>query len=552
MTVTPEALAAAKKWRSQDPDPDTKAELAALLERAEAGDQAAGAELNDSFSGMLEFGTAGLRGKLGPGPNRMNRLMVAYAAAGVGSYLKQLALFGNVLIGYDARHKSADFARESAEIIGGLGFHSMLTSEPMPTPVIAFGIKHLDCNAGIVVTASHNPPADNGYKVYLGDGVQIVAPHDERIAAGLLRTSKKPLFMLHRSTDHHMIGEELVEAYLERVARLVGNAGPRNLSWVHTALHGVGAKVVRQVADRLGFAPPLEVAAQAEPDPDFPTVAFPNPEEPGALDLAMALAQERGADLIVANDPDADRCAVAIPDGLGDWRMLHGNELGILLGDYLARRGVTGVYATTIVSGTMLAKIAAAHGQRSALTLTGFKWIARVPELAYGYEEALGYCCDPEGVSDKDGISAAALVLAMAAEEKAAGRTLADRLDQLALEHGVHLSDQLSVRVEDLTVIATAMARLRAEPPAELCGEPIAVVDYAEGVDGLPLTDAIQLRGETVTATVRPSGTEPKLKCYFETRVAPEVTARDLAGSKSEAAGLMVRLKEDVQAALGL
>ncbi|HHV22494.1 MAG TPA: phospho-sugar mutase [Propionibacterium sp.] len=552
MTVTPETIAVARKWLAQDPDPDSKAALEALIAGAEAGDAAAGAELTDAFSGMLEFGTAGLRGKLGAGPNRMNRLMVAYAAAGVGAYLKQLALFGNVLIGYDARHKSAEFARETAEIIGGLGFHSMLTTEPTPTPVVAFGIKHLHCNAAIVVTASHNPPQDSGYKVYLNDGMQIIPPHDERIAAGLLRTSKKPLFMLHRSTDHHMIGDELVTAYLERIARVVGNAGPRDLTWVHTALHGVGASVVRRVADRLGFAAPIEVAEQAEPDPDFPTVAFPNPEEPGAMDLAMALASERGADLIVANDPDADRCAVAIPDGLGGWRMVHGDELGVLLGDYLARRGIEGVYATTIVSGSMLARIAAAHGQPSALTLTGFKWIARVPGLAYGYEEALGYCCDPDTVADKDGISAAALVLAMAAEEKAAGRTLADRLDQLALEHGVHLSDQISVRVEDLSLITVAMARLRAQPPAELCGEPVDVVDYAEGVDGLPVTDAIQLRGETVTATVRPSGTEAKLKCYFETRVSPEVTARDLAGSKAEAAGMMARLKEDVQAALGL
>ncbi|MDO5499501.1 MAG: phospho-sugar mutase [Propionibacteriaceae bacterium] len=553
MSVSPETLKAAKKWRSQDPDPDTKAELAALIERAETGDAAAGAELTDAFAGLLEFGTAGLRGRLGPGPNRMNRLTVAYAAAGIGAYLKQLAAFGNVLIGYDARHKSADFARESAEVLGGLGFHQMLTTGPVPTPLVAFGIKHLNCQAGIAVTASHNPRADSGYKVYLGDGIQIVAPADERIAHGIERTSKKPLFMLHRSTDHHLIGDDLVEAYLDRIARRVGGAGPRELTWVHTALHGVGAETVRRVADRLGFAPPIEVAEQAEPDPDFPTLAFPNPEEPGALDLAYALANERGADLIVANDPDADRCAVAVPDPAGGgWRMLHGNELGVLLGDYLARRGVEGVYATTIVSGSMLAKIATAHGQESALTLTGFKWIARVPGLAFGYEEALGYCTDPEAVADKDGISALALVLALAAEERASGRTLTDRLDQLALEHGVHLSDQLSVRVEDLSLITAAMARLRAQPPTELCGEPVVVVDFAGGAEGLPATDAIQLRGETVTATVRPSGTEPKLKCYFETRVSPAVTARDLAGSKAEAAGLMDRLKEDVQAALGL
>ncbi|NLW06327.1 MAG: phospho-sugar mutase [Pseudomonadaceae bacterium] len=556
-------MAAAETWRGQDPDVETKAELTALIERAVGGDQQIGiktaaAELEDAFSGLLEFGTAGLRGRLGPGPNRMNRLVTAYAAAGIGDYLQQLARLGTVfvsktvLIGYDARHKSADFARDSAEILGGLGFHVLLTTRPVPTPVIAFGIRHLGGQAGIVVTASHNPREDNGYKVYLGDGRQIVPPHEVRIAQGMNLAADQPLALLPRSTDHHQVGDELVAAYVDRVARVVGGAGPRELTWVHTSLHGVGAEVVRRVADRLGFAAPIEVAEQAEPDPDFPTVAFPNPEEPGALDLAMTLGTERGADLIIANDPDADRCAVALPDGLGGWRVLHDDELGVLLGDYLLRRGVEGAYATTVVSGTMLPKIAAAHGQPTARTLTGFKWLARVPGLAYGYEEALGYCCDPAAVADKDGISAAALVLAMAAEEKAASRTLADRLDQLALQHGVHRSDQVSMRVDDLSLITRAMARLRAEPPAELCGEPVEVIDYAEGVEGLPSADVIQFRGETVTATVRPSGTEPKLKCYFETRVAPNVTARDLAGSQAEAAGMMARLRADLQAALGL
>ncbi|MDO5683155.1 MAG: phospho-sugar mutase [Propionibacteriaceae bacterium] len=551
MSVSAETLKAAKKWAAQDPDPDTKAELRALVERVEAGDEAAAAEVNDAFAGMLEFGTAGLRGRLGPGPGRMNRVTVIHAAEGVGAYLRQKAQFGAVLIGYDARHKSDEFAHEAAEIIGGVGHRPIVLDHPAPTPLIAFGIRELDCIAGIVVTASHNPPADNGFKVYLGDGRQIVAPADETIAHGMHRSAGRPLFMLHRSTDYRRLDDELEGAYLDRVARVVGTSGPRDIEWVYTPLHGVGRALVERVVDRLGFPAPHVVSEQADPDPDFPTVAFPNPEEPGAMDLALALASERDADVIIANDPDADRCAVGIPVGDG-WRMLHGDEVGALLGDFLARRGATGTLANTIVSGSMLGRIAAAHGLAYARTLTGFKWISRVPDLAYGYEEALGYCCDPEAVADKDGISALALILTLAAEEKAAGRTLADRLDDLALAHGVHVSDQLSVRVEDLTLISAAMARLRAETPTELCGEPVEFIDLADGWGDLPATDGVRLAGETVTVTVRPSGTEPKLKCYLETRVSPEVTQRDLAGSRAEAQGMMTRLRAEMQAALGL
>lgn len=553
ITADPDLVKAARTWRGQDPDPHTKAELTALLERVESGDADAAAELADAFAGPLRFGTAGLRGRLGPGPNRMNRVTVVRAALGFGDYLRQLATVGPVLIGHDARHKSAEFAAESAEILGGMGFRPILVDGPAPTPLVVFGIRELDCVGGIVVTASHNPPEDNGYKVYLGDGRQIAAPHDVSIATAMEAQAKKPLSLLHRSTDYRRSGPELGSAYLDRVARLAGLAGPRDLSWVYTPLHGVGAALAERVADRLGFPAPVLVSEQAEPDPDFPTVRFPNPEEPGAMDLALALAAEAAADVVIANDPDADRCAVALPDPDLGWRMLHGDEVGALLGDFLARRGATGTFATTIVSGSMLGRIAAVHGLHDVRTLTGFKWISRAADdLAYGYEEALGYCCDPQAVADKDGIAALALVLTLAAEEKAAGRTLADRLDRLALDHGVHLSDQLSVRMSDLSLIANAMARLRAEHPVELCGEPVQVVDFSVGVEGLPATDALQFRGETVTATVRPSGTEPKLKCYLETRVSPEVTQRDLTGSRAEARGMIDRLREEMQAALGL
>lgn len=551
MPVSADVLKTAKKWAAQDPDPDTKAELKALLARAESGDDEAAAEINEAFAGPLEFGTAGLRGRLGPGPARMNRVTVIHAAEGVGAYLRQKAQFGAVLIGYDARHKSSEFAHEAAEVIGGVGHRPIVLDHPAPTPLVAFGVRELDCMAGIVVTASHNPPADNGFKVYLEDGRQIVPPADETIAHGMHRSAGRPLFMLSRSADYRRLDDELETAYLDRITRVVGTSGPRDVDWVYTPLHGVGRSLVERVADRLGFPAPAVVAEQGDPDPDFPTVAFPNPEEPGAMDLAFALAAERGADIVIANDPDADRCAVGIPEGDG-WRMLHGDEVGALLGDYLARRGVTGTFVNTIVSGSMLGRIAGAHGLPYERTLTGFKWISRVPGIAYGYEEALGYCCDPEAVADKDGISALALILTLAAEEKSAGRTLADRLDDLALSHGVHVSHQLSMRVEDLTLITAAMARLRAETPTELCGEPVQFIDLAEGWGDLPATDGVRLEGETVTVTVRPSGTEPKLKCYLETRVSPEVTQHDLAGSRAEARGMMARLKEEMQTALGL
>lgn len=551
MAVSAELVKIAKKWKAQDPDPVTKAALTDLITKVDAGDEAAATELADCFSGLLEFGTAGLRGALGPGPARMNELVVTYAAEGVGAALRQAANFGPILIGYDARHKSADFARITAEVLAGMGHRPILIDHPAPTPLVAFGVRHLDCVAGIVVTASHNPPADNGFKVFWSDGRQIVAPIDENIAAGMVRSSKRPLFMLLKSTDYRHLGDELAEAYLERLSRVIGGSGPRDIRWVYTPLHGVGGAMVNRIADRLGFPAPLTVTEQAEPDPDFPTVAFPNPEEPGALDLALALAQSENADLVIAHDPDADRCAVAVPTEPG-WRVLHGDELGVLLGDFLARRGATGTFANSIVSGSMLGKIAKAHGLNHATTLTGFKWISHVEGLTYGYEEAIGYCCDPEATGDKDGLSALALVLTLAAEEKAAGRTLADRLDQLALDHGVHLSEPLSVRVDDLSIIANAMARLRAQPPSELCGEPVEVVDLINGTDDLPATDAIRLLGETVTVTVRPSGTEPKLKCYLEARVSPEVTQRDLAGSRAEARGMIDRLRQETQAALGL
>ncbi len=546
-----ELAAAVAAWSAQDPDPDTRGEVASLLDQIEAGSSSSLDELTDAFTGRLQFGTAGLRGAIGAGPNRMNRVVVGQAAAGLATYLQDQGLGGGtVIIGHDARHKSDVFARDSAEIFAGAGFRALLVPVPTPTPVVAFGIGHFGCVAGVVVTASHNPPQDNGYKVYLGDGSQIVPPADAEIAARIAEITEHDLADLPRSGDYVQLGDELVEAYLERVVSLVPSEAPRELRWVYTPMHGVGGRVVAEAVLRAGFSGAEVVAQQAEPDPDFPTVGFPNPEEPGAIDLALALAIRTGADLVVANDPDADRCAIAAPIE-GSWRMLRGDELGALLGDDALRRGVEGTYACSIVSSSLLAAMAAAHGQPFTATLTGFKWIGRVPGLAFGYEEAIGYCVDPAAVPDKDGISALIRVLTLAAGLGAEGRTVADRLDEIATRYGVYETDQLSVRVEDLSLIAAAMTRLRTQPPTTLIAQPVQVIDLAAGTDELPPTDGVLLAGERVTVVVRPSGTEPKLKCYLEARV-PLAESVDLASDRRRARAVLAELRGEMSASLGL
>ncbi|MFK4088711.1 phospho-sugar mutase [Kribbella sp. NPDC020789] len=542
--MTDELRAAAEAWLSEDPDPDTRAELQQLLA---AGDTA---ELADRFAGTLEFGTAGLRGAVGAGPNRMNRVVVIRAAAGLAAYLKANGLTdGPVLIGYDARHKSDVFAQDTAAVIRGAGLDAVLLDRHTPTPVIAFGIRHLKAVAGVVVTASHNPPQDNGYKVYLGDGSQIVPPADAEIAAAIAAVG--PLASVPRGDDWQTTGDDLLNAYLDRIAELVPADAPRDLNVAYTPLHGVGRTLVEDAVARAGFAVPSVVASQADPDPDFPTVNFPNPEEPGAIDAALELAQEIGADIAVANDPDADRCAVAVP-GPDGWRMLRGDELGALLGEFLLAGRAEGVAACSIVSSSLLGKIAAAHGVRYVETLTGFKWIGRVPELVFGYEEALGYCVDPTAVKDKDGVSTLVRVLEMAARAKAEGRTLVDLLDDLAIKYGLHATDQLSVRVEDLSLIQTAMANLRATPPATLGSHSVVQADdLAQGSATLPPTDGLRYTlSEGARVVVRPSGTEPKLKCYLE--VVIEVQDGDVAAARAAAATDLAGIKQALSTALGL
>jgi phosphomannomutase len=544
-------IAQAEAWLAEDPDEETRGELARLIADRDLDELAA------RFAGTLQFGTAGLRGELGAGPMRMNRSVVIRAAAGLAAYLKAKGRSdGLVVIGYDARYKSADFARDTAAVMVAAGLRAALLPRPLPTPVLAYAIRHLGAVAGVEVTASHNPPRDNGYKVYLGDGSQIVPPADAEIAAEI--AAVRSLADVERAdSGWETLGDEVLDAYLARTDKVLTPGTPRTARVVYTAMHGVGKDVVLAAFARAGFPAPVLVEEQAEPDPAFPTVAFPNPEEPGAMDLAFAKAREAAPDIVIANDPDADRCAVAVPDASaeGGWRMLRGDEVGALLAEHLVRKGAKGVFAESIVSSSLLGRIAAAAGVGHAETLTGFKWIARVEGLRYGYEEALGYCVDPEGVRDKDGITAALMVAELASELKERGRTLTDLLDELAVAHGLHATDQLSVRVQDLGVIADAMRRLREVPPTELAGLRVArAEDLARGAGDLPPTDGLRyyLEGEyEARIIVRPSGTEPKLKCYLEV-IVPVADAASLADARARAARTLQGLKRDLGAAAGI
>lgn len=548
--MIPIAIAAsARRWADQDPDPDTAARLRTTLAAAEDGDEGALAELSDAFGGRLEFGTAGLRGPLGPGPRRMNEVVVMQTAAGLAQYLVDQG-GGAVVIGFDARHGSDRFARATARVMAGAGLRPMVLPRPLPTPVLAFAIRHLGCVAGVMVTASHNPPQDNGYKVYLGDGSQIIPPADSQISALIDRAAAQPLADLPSGDEWITLDDDVVEDYVRRAVSLVEINPHDHVRVAYTPLHGVGGDVFVRVLEAAGFPEPVSVLAQYGPDPDFPTVAFPNPEEPGAMDLAFATASETGCDLVIAHDPDADRCAVGVPGPAG-WRMLSGDEVGSLLAWWVAsgnrRVTRTGVLAQSIVSGTMLSAIAEDFHLGYAQTLTGFKWIARVPDLMFGYEEALGYCVDPKGVRDKDGITAALLVIEMATHLHQKGLTLTDMLDQLDVRYGVHLTAQVSARVPDLGRIATVMARLRNEPPSAVAGVPVTSVDdLARGGAGLPPTDGMRITlASGARIIVRPSGTEPKVKCYLQS--APTPTG-DVVADRERARGELDALAAEVTA----
>ncbi|GAA0832622.1 phospho-sugar mutase [Streptosporangium amethystogenes subsp. fukuiense] len=539
----------ARSWLAQDPDPDTRAELTELLERGD------GDALRERFGAKLEFGTAGLRGELGAGPNRMNRVTVMRAAAGLA---RVLGPGRHVVIGYDARHKSDVFARDTAAVLTGAGLRASVLPAPLPTPVLAFAVRHLGADAGVMVTASHNPPRDNGYKVYWGDGSQIVPPIDAEISAAIDAVGPVSELPLGSPDDPAWtaLDDGVVTAYLEAVTALpIGTA--RGLRVAYTPLHGVGGDTLARAFAAAGFDAPAVVEAQAAPDPDFPTVAFPNPEEPGAMDLALELAERIGADLILANDPDADRCAVGVPLPGGGYRMLTGDEVGALLGEHVIGQtsGEGRLVATTIVSSSLLGRIAAEYGVRYAETLTGFKWIMKAGDgLVFGYEEALGYSVGSDKglpVHDKDGIGAALTVAGLAAQAKLDGRTLLDLLDDQARRYGLHATSQLSVRVDDLSLITGAMTRLRTAPPARLGDRDVeSADDLIEGSAGLPPTDGLRYRlSGGARVVVRPSGTEPKLKCYLE--VVVPVTG-EVSEARERAARDLDALKSGLADALGL
>jgi phosphomannomutase len=513
--MNPQLIAEVQAWIADDPDAATAAQLQNWLDTDNQ------AELLISFNGFLQFGTAGLRGPVRPGPSGMNRAVVGRAAAGIVSYMKERNLT-SVVLGRDSRHGSEDYTFETAEIMSGAGMKVFVLPRPLPTPVLAFATNELGCDVGIMVTASHNPPQDNGYKVYLGptvDGIayrgsQIVSPTDEFIAKKIDEVSS--LKTIDRGKNWTVLDESVVEKYINRTAALATRPG--TLKIVYTAMHGVGTETLQRVFAKAGFSAPILVEAQAQPDPDFPTVAFPNPEEPGAIDLSLETARNSDADLVIANDPDADRCAAAVNDPQTGWRMLRGDELGAIFAESIARRSNAGIFANSIVSSSIVKKIAQHYAIEFKETLTGFKWLAKIENLSFGYEEALGYAVDPQTVNDKDGISAAIALAQIATDLATEGKTIVDLLDEIWARHGFHGTEQISLRLSDLLKVGVILGSLRNDPPLDIAGRKvISIDDLAQPKDGLPPTDGIRMWLDGgVRIIIRPSGTEAKMKCYVE------------------------------------
>ena len=522
-----ELLTEVSAWIADDPDPVTAAQLKALIESSDE------ITLRKFFSGFLQFGTAGLRGPIGPGPSCMNQAVVGRTAAGIVQYMKARSLT-SVVIGRDARHGSDVFEELSAQIFAGAGFTVSVLPRPLPTPVLAFAVNEIGADVGIMVTASHNPGSDNGYKVYLGgtvDGVnyrgsQIISPADKEISAEIEKI--KSLKTIARAQTWEILSEDIVEKYVDQTKVLAPRPG--DLKIVYTAMHGVGTKTLQRVFHRAGFPSLILVAAQAQPDPDFPTLAFPNPEEVGALDLAFETATTFDADLIIANDPDADRCSIAIKDRNSTWRALRGDEIGALLGESIARNIKSGTLANSIVSSSILSKIAARHGLDFQETLTGFKYIAKIPHLAFGYEEAIGFCVDAMTVNDKDGISAALSIAQIATDLHSQGKSLLDFLDEIWDIYGFHATEQISIRVTDISSIAVIMSKLRANPLSEISGfKVLSSDDLSNPRNTLPPTDGLRFMLENnIRIIIRPSGTEPKIKCYVEIVNSDKLIAQSL------------------------
>lgn len=610
-----ELLATAARWIHLDPDPATATELQELVDDA-AENQVAYAALERLFAGRLAFGTAGLRAELGPGPLRMNRLVVRQTAAGLLSYaaekLRAAQSSGtqssgtqstdthSIVIGYDARHQSDEFAFDTAEIFNDAGWQVHLFDQPGPTPLLARQVLVQDAEVGVMVTASHNPPLDNGYKVYfggelsrflepdgLGVGAQIVSPFDQQIAATIAElvdadfdagstaaAAASDATAARAPLGVQLIGAEARQNYQREALQLLDVEGypHRDLTVVYTAMHGVGGEAVTSLLEAAGFDRVIPVAQQFAPDPDFPTADFPNPEEAGALDLALQAAAEHRADLVLANDPDADRLSAAVYDeDAGRWRQLSGDEMGALLGSHIITRGPlrpgwqstqeasSPVIGSSVVSSRLLGKLCAARGIGHEETLTGFKWLARVPNMTFGYEEAIGFDVDPVHIRDKDGIGAALIFCELMADLKARGTSAVGALDEIAAEAGVHLTGQMTIRVDDITQLGHVTARLRSAPPAQIAGaavtetydlitDPLAGQEFTESKS----TDVlIFLTADDDRVIVRPSGTEPKVKCYLEAAAQPaSAAASDVTAARQRAETRLTQLRRAMETIL--
>ena len=539
----------AQNWLNQDPDQETRAELEQLIAQAKAGKADVQAELANRFNGRLQFGTAGLRGRLQAGSMGMNRVLVAQAAGGLAEYLKGYDKEPSIVIGYDGRKNSDVFARDTAEIMAGAGIKAYLLPRKLPTPVLAYAIQYFDTTAGVMVTASHNPPEDNGYKVYLGKangGGQIVSPADKEIAALIDKVAAGNVADLPRSQNFTVLSDEIVDAYIAKTASLAKEPAC-DINYVYTAMHGVGYEVLSKTLAKAGLPQPHIVADQVWPDGTFPTANFPNPEEKGALDLAIEVAKKHNAEFIIANDPDADRLAVALPDAAGNWKPLHGNVIGCYLGWYLAKQyhaqGKKGVLACSLVSSPALAEIAKKYGFDSEETLTGFKYIGKVNGLLFGFEEALGYLVDPDKVRDKDGISAAIVFLDLVRSLKKEGKTLADYAADFTKEFGAYVSGQISIRVSDLSEIGKLMSALRNNPPAEVGGFKVATfLDHTKTDRQSDILVFVLENGSRLIA--RPSGTEPKIKFYLDVRGTDPKNADEVLAQFDESVRVLLRQEQ--------
>jgi phosphomannomutase len=554
-----ELIATVQSWISQDPDPQTSLELGTLLQEHTSGDTQATGRLQGLFSGRLAFGTAGIRGPVGPGPQGMNRVVVSQTTAGLAQFLLQSRkpIKGDVftvVVGCDARTNSDVFWNDTLEVLSGYGIHAIGLPIQLPTPVLAFAVRHLDADAGVMVTASHNPPQDNGYKVYLGGvdaGSQIIPPVDREIEALITTIATETTFHeIPRSRTHIVSApDDIVDSYVaDTVAAIAPTVPTSPLSVVYTPLHGVGAETFLEAVSAAGFSAPHVVAEQQKPDAAFPTVAFPNPEDKGALDLSFALATSVTADVILANDPDADRLAVALPDphSPSGYTPLTGNQLGAILGWQAASRardlGVSGSLAISLVSSPVLGRIAEHFGLDHHETLTGFKYVSRVPNLIFGFEEALGYLVTPSVVRDKDGISAALAIITLAHHLAAEGKTLQDYLHTIEEKVGAFASSQITIRRQADATGPTLGDLLRKNPPGTIGTRALARLDdFLEGFESYPPEDIIRYYlSDGSRVIVRPSGTEPKVKIYLDTSGETRADAESaLAGLEKAVRGLL-------------